>query len=195
MASWLDPSGSCCSAYTAAPPGVVFATYIAMSARRMSVSTSSPCCGLTAMPIEMATSCATPSISKGCCRAAMIFCATWPAPPSSAPGRISANSAERVLHGDGVDEQPTHVPIGSDHAHHHVADGLAPRLGGDVRDLVIGHRGPVLAHASVLARSLAAFKLVGRPSEDPLRRSVREDDRTGRVADHDAARHRVIDGG
>ncbi len=105
-----------------------------------------------------------------------------------------ANAPERVLDRDGVDEKPAHIPVGPDHPHHHVADGLAPRLRRDVRHLVVGHRGPVLANAAVLARRLAGVELVGRASEDQLGGRVGEDDRAGRVADHDAARHRVIDG-
>ena len=106
-----------------------------------------------------------------------------------------ANSAECVLDRDRVDQEPAHVSVGSDHAHHHVADGLAARLRRDVRDLVVGHGGSVLPDAAILAGRLATLELLGRSSEDPLRRGVREHDGAGRVANHDAACHRVVDGG
>ena len=105
-----------------------------------------------------------------------------------------ADVAGRVLDRNGVDEKPAHVPVRADHPHHHVADGLAARLRRDVGDLVVGHRGPVLAHPAVLTWGRHPVELVGRSAEDPLCRGVREDDGACRVADYDAARHRVVDG-
>ena len=105
------------------------------------------------------------------------------------------HSTERVLNRNGVDEQPPHVPIRSDHPHHDVADRLAACLRRDVRDLVVGHGGAVLAYAAVFTRGLGALELLGRSSEDAFGRSVREDDGTGGIAHDDAARHRVVDGG
>src|SRR5207237_10060697 len=102
---------------------------------------------------------------------------------------------ERVLYRNGVNEQPPHVPIRSDHAHHDVADRLAACLRRDVRDLVVGHGGAALAYATVLTRRLCALELLGRSSEDAFGRGVREDDGTGGIAYDDAARHSVIDGG
>src|SRR5207302_9507054 len=103
--------------------------------------------------------------------------------------------AEGVLYRDRIDEQPAHVPVGADHPHHDVAYRLTACLRSDVGDLVIGHRRAVLAYAPVLARRLPAFELFGCPPEDALRRGVREDHGTGRIAYTATARHRVIDGG
>src|SRR3989475_1140737 len=106
-----------------------------------------------------------------------------------------ADPAEGVLYRNRIHEQPAHVPVGADHPHHGVAYRPTAGLRRDVGALVIGHRRAVLAYTPVLARRLRAFELLRRPPEDALRRGVREDHGTSRIAYHDTARHRVIDGG
>jgi hypothetical protein len=70
------------------------ATYIAMSARCISVSTSSPCSGKQAMPSDAPTSSSAPSTRNGRSSACRIF---WPtSAPASASGAVGQQDRELV---------------------------------------------------------------------------------------------------